>query len=113
MRVATPLGAHYLQYSFAPRLRILNGFVQALNGLADFVKLGGDADGRALLAAGLAQAQAEVPTFDTGAWSLYARPGGESSLSYHVLCATSCARCASGSGSPWSSARPPRASRPT
>ena len=85
VRIATPLGAHYLQYSFAPRLRILNGFVQALNGLADFVTLGGDADGQALLAAGLAQAQAEVPTFDTGAWSLYARPGGESSLSYHVL----------------------------
>jgi D-glucuronyl C5-epimerase C-terminus len=85
VRLATPLGAHYLQYSFAPRLHILNGFVQALNGLADFVKLGGGADGPALLAAGLAQARAEVPTFDTGAWSLYARPGGESSLSYHVL----------------------------
>jgi D-glucuronyl C5-epimerase C-terminus len=85
VRAVTPLGAHYLQYSFAPRLHILNGFVQALNGLSDFVKYGGGADGPALLAAGLAQAAAEVPTFDTGAWSLYARPGSESSLSYHVL----------------------------
>ena len=33
VRVDTPVGAHYLQYSFAPELHILNGFIQALNGL--------------------------------------------------------------------------------
>ncbi len=85
VRAATAVGAHYLQYSFAPRLHILNGFVQSLNGLFDFVRYGGGDDGPALLAAGVAQAQAEIPQFDTGAWSLYARPGAESSLSYHVL----------------------------
>ncbi len=84
VRVDTPVGAHYLQYSFNPSLRILNGFVQALNGLYDFAALANDADGRALFAAGEAQARLEVPLFDTGAWSLY-QPGKESDLGYHKL----------------------------
>jgi hypothetical protein len=84
VRVDTPLGAHYLQYSFAPGLRILNGFVQALNGLYDFAAYAKDAEGRALFAAGEAEARVEVPSFDTGAWSLY-RPGKESDLGYHKL----------------------------
>ena len=76
VRVATPAGAHYLQYSFAPGLHIINGFIQALNGLYDFAAFANDAEGRALFAAGEAQARVELPTFDTGAWSLYsARPG--------------------------------------
>ena len=37
-----------------------------------------------LFAAGNAQAQAELPSFDTGAWSLY-QPGVEDTLSYHEL----------------------------
>jgi hypothetical protein len=85
VRVATPAGAHYLQYSFAPKLRIENGFVQALNGLDDFAALANDEEGRALFAAGEAQLRAELPTFDTGAWSLYSRPGRESDLGYHKL----------------------------
>jgi hypothetical protein len=84
VRVDTPVGAHYLQYSFNANLHILNGFVQALNGLFDFASLANDAEGRALFAAGEAQARVEVPTFDTGAWSLY-RPGRESDLGYHKL----------------------------
>jgi D-glucuronyl C5-epimerase C-terminus len=84
VRVATPAGAHYLQYSFAPSLHIINGFIQALNGLYDFAAFANDAEGRALFAAGEAQARVELPTFDTGAWSLY-QPGQESDLGYHVL----------------------------
>jgi hypothetical protein len=84
VRVDTPVGAHYVQYSFNAGLHILNGFVQALNGLFDFASLANDAEGRALFAAGEAQARVEVPTFDTGAWSLY-RPGKESDLGYHKL----------------------------
>ncbi len=84
VRVDTPAGADYLQYSFDPGMRILNGFVQALNGLYDFAAYANDAEGRALFAAGEAQARIEVPTFDTGAWSLY-RPGKESDLGYHKL----------------------------
>jgi hypothetical protein len=84
VRVDTPVGAHYLQYSFAPGLHILNGFIQALNGLYDFAAFANDPEGRALFAAGEAQARVEVPTFDTGAWSLY-QPGRESDLGYHKL----------------------------
>ncbi len=78
------VGSHYLQYSFNPDLRIVNGFVQALNGLFDFAALANDPEGRALFAAGEAQLRAELPSYDTGAWSLY-RPGKESDLGYHKL----------------------------
>jgi hypothetical protein len=84
VNVGTPGGAHYVQYSFAPNLRILNGFIQSLNGLFDFAALANDAEGRALFAAGEAEARAELPTYDTGAWSLYS-PGRESDLGYHLL----------------------------
>ena len=84
VRVDTPAGAHYLQYSFDPALRILNGYIQALNGLYDFAAFANDAEGRALFAAGEAEARVELPSFDTGAWSLY-RPGKESDLGYHKL----------------------------
>lgn len=94
VRVATGGGrSHYLQYSFAPRLRIVNGFVQSLNGLHDFTTLANDAEGRALFDAGEAELRRELPRFDTGAWSLYSRvsggggrgPGPESDLGYHTL----------------------------
>jgi hypothetical protein len=84
VRVPTPAGAHYLQYSFGPSLLILNGFIQALNGLHDFAILANDADGGALFTAGEAQARAEVAADDTGVWSLY-RPGAEADLHYHRL----------------------------
>jgi hypothetical protein len=66
---------------------VLNGFVQSLVGLFDYTQLTGDERGRALFAAGNAAARVEVPLFDTGAWSLYARGTSfrESDLSYHVL----------------------------
>lgn len=85
VRVPTDAGVHYLQYSFAPKLHVLNGFVQALNGLHDFAGIGDDDQGRALFAEGEADLRTELPAFDTGAWSLYSRPGGESDLSYHLL----------------------------
>ena len=46
MTPARSTGVHYLQYSYAPRLRIANGFTQALNGLHDFAALANDAEGR-------------------------------------------------------------------
>jgi hypothetical protein len=80
-------GTHYLIYSFAPRLRVLNGFAQAIIGLYDFSELTGDPRARALYEAGDRLARREVPTFDTGAWSLYSRGSSsrESDLSYHRL----------------------------
>jgi hypothetical protein len=78
-------GVHYLQYSYAPKLRIENGFVQSLNGLHDFAALANDDEGRRLFAEGEAQLHAELPEFDTGAWSLYSKPGHESDLGYHKV----------------------------
>jgi D-glucuronyl C5-epimerase-like protein len=87
VRVAAGAGAHYLQYSGLPNLKILNGFVQSLVGLYDFAALTGDATARSLFDAGDLAARAEVPTFDTGAWSLYSRGSNthESDLGYHTL----------------------------
>lgn len=78
----TAVGTHYLQYSFAPKLHILNGFVQSLNGLFDYAKLLDDPEGRQLFAAGRAEAAAELPRYDTGGWSKYSEYT-ESSLHYH------------------------------
>jgi hypothetical protein len=84
VRVATALGARYLQYSFAPHTDIINAFLQSLIGLFDYARASGSPEARKLFAAGNAQAQAELPRFDTGAWSLY-QPGVEDSLDYHEL----------------------------
>jgi hypothetical protein len=89
VRVASPSGTgdHFLQYSFDRRLYILNGFIQSLNGLRDYAGLANDPAALALFQEGVAAARAEVPTFDTGAWSLYSRGDSthESDLSYHQL----------------------------
>jgi len=87
VRVPAGAGMHYAQYSFAPKLRILNGFLQSLIGLYDYGRLAVDDRAKALYAAGEARAREEVPTYDTGAWSLYSRGSitRESSLNYHLL----------------------------
>ena len=84
VRVPTSLGARYLQYSFAPGTAIINAFLQSLIGLYDYAQVSGDSEAQRLFAAGNAEAEAEVPHFDTGAWSLY-QPGIEDTLSYHEL----------------------------
>ena len=86
VRVATPAGAHYLEYTYAPSERILNGFIQSLVGLYEYAKLTGDPLGQQLFEAGDAEARAEVPHYDTGAWSKYDQ-SSESDLSYHELLA--------------------------
>ena len=87
VRVPAEFGDHYAIYSFAPNLRVLNGFIQALIGLHDYARLGADPRGTALFQAGDSQARHEVPDYDTGAWSLYSRGSSthESTLSYHDL----------------------------
>src|SRR5581483_4577367 len=82
--VATAHGARYVQYTFSASTSILNAFLQSLIGLYDYAKVSGDATAASLFAAGDAEAQSELPAFDTGAWSLY-QPGVEDSLDYHVL----------------------------
>jgi hypothetical protein len=84
VRVGTSLGARYVQYSFAPRLEIINAFLQALIGLYDYAQASGDRLAAGLFAAGDRQAQAELPQFDTGSWSLY-QPGVLDTIDYHKL----------------------------
>ncbi len=84
VRVATAAGAHYLLYSFAPGVRVLNGFLQAIIGLYDYAHNLGDATATALYEAGDAEARVAVPRYDTGAWSLYDQTH-EASASYHEL----------------------------
>jgi D-glucuronyl C5-epimerase C-terminus len=81
-----PALVHYLEYSFAPAERILNGFIQSLNGLYDFTKITGSTTGLRLFEEGDADARTEVPHYDTGAWSLYDQHS-ESDLGYHELLA--------------------------
>jgi hypothetical protein len=82
-------GSHYLIYSFAPRLRVLNGFLQAVTGLYDYAKLTADPRGQLLFEAGERAAQAEVPRYDTGKWSYYALPAkSQSTYGYHSLVTT-------------------------
>ena len=87
VRVPVGAGTHYAQYSFEPSLRILNGFIQSLVGLYDYGRLAIDDRAKALFATGEARALQEVPTYDTGAWSLYSRGSvtHESDLGYHTL----------------------------
>jgi hypothetical protein len=84
VRIGTPLGARYLQYSFAPGVDIINAFLQSLIGLYDYSQASGDPQAAALFAAGDRQAQAELPKFDTGSWSLY-QPGVLDTIDYHKL----------------------------
>jgi len=87
VRVPAESGDHYALYSFAPDMRVLNGFIQALIGLYDYARLGADPRGSALFAAGESEARNEVPLYDTGAWSLYSRGSvtRESDVGYHDL----------------------------
>ncbi len=84
VNVKTRLGTRYLQYSFAPGAAIINAFLQTLIGLYDYAHVSGNQQAARLFAAGNAEALAEVPRYDTGAWSLY-QPGQEDSLDYHEL----------------------------
>jgi hypothetical protein len=82
--VPTSRGVRFVQYSFTPGTSILNAFLQSLIGLDTYAQVSGNATAARLFAEGNAEAQWEVPQFNTGAWSLY-QPGEEDDLSYHEL----------------------------
>jgi hypothetical protein len=84
VRVKTAAGAEYAEYTYAPSDRILNGFLQSLVGLYDYTSITKDPLGLQLFEAGDAEARAETPHYDTGAWSMYDQ-FGESNLNYHEL----------------------------
>jgi len=85
VRVDVPGGRHYLMYSFNPELRILNGFLQSVVGLHDLARISGNAGARRAYRHGEGAARRAVASYDTGAWSLYASGGRESTLDYHRL----------------------------
>ncbi len=85
VRVRAGRGSHYLIYSFDSGLRVLNGFLQSLVGLYDYAEAADDDRARALFRAGDRRARQEIPSHDTGAWSLYSAGGNESDLGYHRL----------------------------
>lgn len=86
VRVTTPAGAEYAEYTYAPSDRILNGFIQSLVGLYDYTMITHDPLGQKLFEAGDAEARAETPHYNTGGWSMYDQHE-ESDLSYHELLA--------------------------
>jgi hypothetical protein len=89
VRVPQGTGDWYALYSFAPKLYVLNGHLQAVNGLRTDAELTGDPAVLERFKAGDAAARQHIASFDTGAWSLYARPswvpGAEANLNYHTL----------------------------
>jgi hypothetical protein len=84
VQVKTPAGSEYAEYTYAPSDRILNGFVQAVIGIYDYTQITKDPLGLKLFEAGDAEARAETPHYDTGAWSMYDQ-FTESNLNYHEL----------------------------
>ncbi len=99
--VPTVRGARYVQYSFASSraVEVINGFLQSLIGLYDYAQASGDPQAAALFDAGNAEAEAETPAFDTGAWSLY-QPGQEDTLDYHELVTGFLAQLCTRTGAP-------------
>ena len=84
VEVTTPLGARFLQYSFAPKTDIINAFLQTLIGLYDYEQVSHDPTALTLFNLGNAQAQSELPAFVVNGWSLY-QPGQLDNLNYHEL----------------------------
>jgi D-glucuronyl C5-epimerase C-terminus len=82
--VPTPPGVRFLQYTFAPSLLIINADLQTLIGLYAYGSVSGNPTAQTLFAQGNAEAVAMLPSFNTGAWSLYSA-GIEDDLSYHEL----------------------------
>jgi hypothetical protein len=78
-------GVHYLQYSFAPGLYIINAFLQSLIGLYDYAEITGDRTTRKLFEDAEPEARRELPANDTGDWSTYSYRGAESTREYHEL----------------------------
>ena len=110
-------GDHYLIYSFAPNLRVLNGFIQSLDRALRLRAAADDPRGAAAVrqAAEPRGARARSRRYDTGAWSLYSRGSvtHESDLGYHELLQGFLGEPVRAHGRSPSTARPPTTSWPT
>src|SRR4051794_3152806 len=87
VRQDTPSGPFYLIYSFNPKELVINAHLQALVGLYDVAQLTGDQRALGLFQQGDAEAQAVLPSYDTGTWSMYDQ-SHESDLNYQDLVTT-------------------------
>ena len=84
VRYDTGTGPFYLIYSFTTAQQVINAHLQAVIGLHDFWQITGDQTAQTLFQQGDTEAQAVLPRYDTGHWSLYDQTT-ESDLSYHQL----------------------------
>jgi hypothetical protein len=78
-------GPHYLQYSYASGLYIINAFLQSLVGLYDYARITGDESALRLFRAAEPEAREELAANDLGDWSTYSYRGAESTREYHEL----------------------------
>ena len=97
-RRASPVRAHFLIYSGWPQLRVLNSFVQSLNGLLRLRALTNDEKGRALFGSGDLAGRARRSRRTTPARGRCTRRSitRESELAYHVLVRGFLVRAAAG-----------------
>ncbi|MEA2318796.1 MAG: hypothetical protein QOD44_2985 [Solirubrobacteraceae bacterium] len=79
--------AHLTMYAFRPGMRVLNGEEQALIGVADYARITRDRRAAGLARRGARELSAQLPRFDTGAWTLYSLGGREADMNYHELAA--------------------------
>ena len=113
VRVPAEHGNHYAIYSFAPDLRVLNGFIQSLIGLYDYARLGADPRGTALFQAGEragARARSRRTTPARGRCTRAGAARASPSLSYHDLLQGFLEPTSASAPRPTSTARPPSAS---
>jgi hypothetical protein len=75
----------FAMYSFQPSMRVLNGELQTLVGLADYARLSGSRDARRVLRRTARSMARSLGAWDTGAWTLYSAGGREATLHYHRL----------------------------
>lgn len=77
----------FAMYSFRKEMRVLNGEIQTLVGLADYARVSGSDDARRVVARASRGLVAQLGAWDTGAWTLYNAGGKEATLHYHGLAA--------------------------
>ena len=75
-------------YSFRPSMRVLNGELQTLVGLADYARIADSRRARRVVSFTARRMVRALDAWDTGAWTLYSAGGREASLHYHRLAAT-------------------------
>jgi len=75
-------GAWWPLYTSLPAERVLNGDMQVVISLYDYAAIANDAAAQALAATGATTVLAALPSYDTGAWSMYDQ-SHEADLNYH------------------------------